>query len=113
MKVSNLRVGNIINTGKFHVKRLRGNYKYEAKWYKYVHMFMPVPLTEQLLLDLGIINNEIIITGDKVIVIVIDGGYALIGGLGDMYYSVKVDCKYVHTLQNLYFALTGKELENK
>jgi hypothetical protein len=73
---------------------------------KYSNDFQPIPLTKELLIALGFkrnlngwFNEDETFSYSK--------GYA---GLGTKR-STKVD--YVHQLQNLYFALTGKELTLK
>ncbi len=72
----------------------------------------PIPLTEQWLKDFGfiisddydlIMKNPFYAEGDS------EYGYYLRWGYGGRYASEN-PCKYVHQLQNLYFALTGKEL---
>ena len=67
----------------------------------------PIPLTEEWLFKLGFINDRVLefyrndITDSTIII-----DYNFICLLG--YSHVKL--KYVHELQNLYFALTGSEL---
>lgn len=68
----------------------------------------PIPLTEELLVKLGFGRYEFdhkenqYRLNDRLIVI-----------RGDFFhdYGTSVKLEYVHQLQNLYFALTGKELE--
>jgi len=65
----------------------------------------PIPLTEEWLLKLGFENNELIAAHNKFI------WFKNHIGISGMLGVVKpVECKYVHQLQNLYFALTGEEL---
>lgn len=67
----------------------------------------PIPLTEEWLIKLGFINDRVLefyrndITDSTIII-----DYNFICLLG--YSHVKLN--YVHELQNLYFALTGREL---
>lgn len=108
MKANELRIGNWINTGEFHSKELQGEHQYVGDWYKYTHMFTPIPLTEQWLVDLGfklekgsnydmyILNTFWIIHNEK--------GYE-----PPIFFGMYL--LYVHQLQNLYFALTGEEIE--
>jgi hypothetical protein len=69
--------------------------------------FKPIPLTEEWLFKLGFINDRVLefyrndFTDSTIII-----DYNFICLLG--YSHVKL--KYVHQLQNLYFALTGSEL---
>ena len=64
----------------------------------------PIPLTEEWLLKFGF---------DKIDFQFIKNGIKLFP-IRDLYYRgnfpIKSDIKYVHQLQNLYFALTGEEL---
>ena len=70
----------------------------------------PIPLTEEWLFKLNFINDRVLefyrndITDSTIII-----DYNFICLLG--YSHVKL--KYVHQLQNLFFALTGEELELK
>jgi hypothetical protein len=67
--------------------------------------FNPFPLTKELLLKFGFEKRE---NGH----FVKDG--IVLYPIRDLYFRgnlfIKADIKYVHQLQNLYFALTGKEL---
>lgn len=72
----------------------------------------PIPLTEELLLKCGFDENMVLSTIEGEIRYYGDGDIN-IGGedsctLGMVYIA---KCKYLHQLQNLYFALTGEELE--
>jgi hypothetical protein len=71
--------------------------------------YNPIPLTEEILLKAGFERN-----GEEFIYY--ERYYTIgIGELFNVAYvgsdKVTVDCKHVHQLQNLYFALTGEELE--
>jgi hypothetical protein len=76
-------------------------------------MFSPIPLTEEWLLRFGFIDDYST-----------DSSVRLIGHRkGDFWITqrlklitsdiVSVDVKHVHSLQNLYFALTGEELKRE
>lgn len=86
----------------------------------------PVPLTEGWLLRMGFNkvweNNEEIEYshpefnglkdyGQQVVVLYKDGKRTAYVSCG--YYENTIDCEYVHSLQNLYFALEGTELTIK
>ena len=77
----------------------------------------PIPLTEKWLMRLGITSFGFIYLDDNVGGMYynsFDGCFYIYSSMGDpSSYGFKKDCKYVHQLQNLYFALTGKELELK
>lgn len=68
-----------------------------------------IPLTEELLINFGFIFSGIVQQKKYLRLIYEDGGKLF-------YYChplLKIEIKYVHQLQNLYFALTGEELEVK
>jgi len=79
--------------------------------------FKPIPITEDWLLDLGFEKEE-----GKLYSLYVDDNLD-VSLWSDTYFSnptieltcngrvVCKDIKYVHELQNLYFALTGKELK--
>jgi len=72
----------------------------------------PIQLTEELLLKCGFDKNLVLITDNGEVRYYRDEEIH-VGGwdsctLGMVYIS---KCKYLHQLQNLYFALTGEELE--
>lgn len=89
---------------------------------EYTEYAKPIPLTEEWLLKFGFENdtygNFTLSLGD-----ILDVQWVMVSF---KYYDLKewdstqfsdnnlmYDCKYVHQLQNLYFSLTGKELEVK
>lgn len=81
-----------------------------------------VPITEDILLKCGFsrglyIDNLFftkldIVNGDYS-EIIIDMSDCLEVHLDINNFSIKVECKYLHQLQNLYYSVTGKELEVK
>jgi len=74
----------------------------------------PIPLTEEWLLKFGL-EKSMEWTFTKELI----GGNILVYYLGEKGVSIgfknysDFECKYAHNLQNLYFALTGKELTIK
>lgn len=75
----------------------------EFNWF-----FAPIPLTEQWLLKFGF-EKDISITTRN---IYCKGSFAIIQTIsGNNYFYEGTELKFVHSLQNLYFALTQKELE--
>jgi hypothetical protein len=69
----------------------------------------PIPLTEDIVIDLGLNaveleNGEWFYQNSK---------FRLNKNYAGFYYSKNLNIKYVHQLQNLYFALTGEELTIK
>ena len=74
--------------------------------------YFPIPLTEEWLVKFGFetysnMNNQYLTKGS-----IFFYGKGLLCQVGE-YSSIEVSIKYVHSLQNLYFALTGEELEIK
>lgn len=143
MKASELRIGNFLDrNGLMEVRVIAEseikvhdhfNNLFHLKWFE-VDFFKPIPITEEWLLKFGfektLINNGVIrqyfhdCTPPKY-----RNNYGLFFRFGEMrdeiykmywYASDPVNsnmhsfpCKYVHQLQNLYFALTGQELTFK
>jgi hypothetical protein len=75
--------------------------------------YQPIPLTEEWLLKFGFEKNKnnrfVLLTGDVDILFTEDLDGWVCDGI-----NFSVNClSYVHQLQNLYFALTGEELEMK
>lgn len=122
MKANELRTGNWVTDsehlkGDFQVKSIREEHIFQGDWWINLDIIRPIELTEELLLKFGFephvgayLNNVF----KKVpfsFTCLKDTGWNLmiesfLGG-----YSLKSQIQYVHQLQNLYFALTGEELE--
>jgi hypothetical protein len=113
MTRSELRIGNIIDRGDYHCKVtsitedgiMTEPINYEGE--RFVEQTTkPIPITEEWLVKLGFVRDKTEIAvyyfGDLEIQL-------------PVYFKYKEshihNIKYVHELQNLYFALTGKELE--
>lgn len=72
--------------------------------------FKPIPLTEEWLLKFGFEKTQYYWL-KKYIILNLDFEFCTTNGEGDLtYIGNGVSYKYVHQLQNLYFALTGEEL---
>lgn len=109
MNAEELRIGNWVNvikkvpvqiTAKHIVAISEGDKQYTD-----------IPLTEEWVLKLGFKKDEItkqLALGGIEICGTDDSGYSLCED--DGYILIGKPCKYVHQLQNLYFALTGEEL---
>jgi hypothetical protein len=118
MKANELRIGNyvhgnpydgvikIFNNGKCVIKHKSGIEKCEIK------NLQPIPITEEWLLKFGFYKTmswtyEIELEGNlKLVYYLGEKGWSI----GFKSYSDFANLKYVHQLQNLYFALMGKEL---
>ena len=73
---------------------------------------IPIPLTEEILLKFGYIGNEPVFSEKSTIFTFgIHKIWKPFNIFLDEYYRFEI--KYVHQLQNLYFALTGEELTFK
>ena len=84
------------------------------------HHIKPIPLTEEWLIKFGfekdvlsLFNIEILKDKDptSAIIICLEDGLCEI--TRNSRFGTTISMKYVHQLQNLYFALTGEELEIK
>ena len=112
MKASELRIGNLIE---FHrkielIKGIEDDWVGLSKSYRVPLNALglnPIELTEEWLIKMGFGD-----TGNKKW---IHGkfGFSLIKGFKFYKSGVLPEVKYVHQLQNLYFALTGEELTIK
>jgi hypothetical protein len=125
MRAQELRLGNITET-----LRTNGN---PNNWVRmeitghhiitcgtHPEWFRPIPLTKYLLERLGLNKQKheedgIIYQRGKLVVKFKKGIYWFwfSDSEDDWYYTTSISIQYVHQLQNLYFALTGEELEIK
>ena len=115
MKANELRIGNLINRGGQQVTVGWGTLKAA---YEQLHIGEPIPLTEEWLIRFGFEVSEIKREfGHKTIAWTHTGKYALTVYFKNGILSVRFwqgnEKRYVHQLQNLYFALTGEELTIK
>lgn len=108
IKASELRIGNeFYNTTIESIGEQGYNYFYYPEmggcWNDFDSL-IPIPITEELLLEYGFEINEIYCEKDNVVLIKgKEGGFKLAFYHLDYFY-------FLHQLQNLYFALTNKEL---
>jgi len=126
MKTTELRIGNyfhheetlvdvsIIHRTHFYCESIDGI----SHGNSFQENFQPIPLTEEWLLKFGFNKEEnAFYYPYKAIFITINlGKYPYIGLCRKEDYALTDEfeyIKYVHQLQNLYFALTGNELEIK
>ena len=100
MESKELRIGNYLQN--------RNGIPYKVLGEMFVdgfHGLKPIPLTEELLLRIGFSVSSL---GDDNVVSV-NGFYLWKDRLQHITTGTRI--KHVHQLQNLYFALTGEELE--
>ena len=116
MKENELRIGNLVYIGKEvnELELVDFADLYENDTFKH---FEPIPLTEEWLLKFGFKEFEI----DECWYLVKDNFMFEKSGIVGFYEYMDINAvainegrtKYVHQLQNLYFALTGEELTLK
>jgi hypothetical protein len=121
MESKELRVGNLVYESKLSkiLRKKIGVEICEIKSLNIHHLesfpesenFEPIPLTEEWLLKFGYIKGKIYYTEKEhgIISFYFNDSEELKCEVYDWTYD---NIKYVHQLQNLYFALTGKELTN-
>lgn len=102
MKASELRIGSKISKNN-NIITVDAKTIFDIWINDGLKIYDPIPLTEEWLLKFGFekgsliyfnLNGEIVFKGDNAF----------------RYFGLTVQLKYVHQLQNLYFALTGQEL---
>lgn len=79
---------------------------------QFIHFVIPIPLTEGLLLKCGFVKADCFYYTYRCSFTLWydnfnDGSYNALSGTNHIARNIK----YLHQLQNLYYALTGKELE--
>lgn len=132
MELQNIRKGNIFNVDNGLMMRMRVKRFFidendedsviigsttslmESESACPISLLEGVPLTEEIILDMGFewdfqsamwtLDNIYLLDNGKM-------GYSAIPTLED--YALSVPVPYMHTLQNLYFALMGKEMPIK
>ena len=104
MKAQELRIGNYVNLNGNDVISVMGDIQeicYEEVSPKYINEYKPIPLTEEWLLKADKTNEALMV--DKIGFVIFKAGYA--------HQFIRDDYKYVHLFQNLFYALTGEELQ--
>lgn len=118
MKASELRIGNLVNARKtnhtWDQTCLITGLTHKGIYVKYGNGHIipiniePILLTEEWLLSMGFISNPY---QDRYENVVIHVECNKTRGVTELWIDKMPHIKYLHELQNLYFALTGKELE--
>ena len=107
MTANELRIGNFLYNDKVVVK-IDARSIFDIWDDKGLKKYEPIPITEQWILKFGF-EKDISITTRN---IYCNGGFAIIQTIsGNNYFYEGIELKFVHLLQNLYFAITQKELE--
>lgn len=105
-EIKNLRIGNIINNE--HNRPCVVDFDTLSSIHYRRNMFYSfIELTEDWVIDFGF-NPVELDNGDYFYQ---NNLFRLNSNYAGFYYSKNLPVKYVHQLQNLYFALTGTELE--
>ena len=122
IKASELRIGNLITKGEsslWNVAGILGETIFSGGFQLPISEFEPIPLTEEWLLKFGFESiGELHPTYRKAPYVIENNLMRtmwhlrqLINKEDSLCLTVTSPLEYVHQLQNLYFALTGKELE--
>lgn len=112
MKANELRIGNFTEQGQIKNFWERGVHFGFGKCYEFNEL-KPIPLTEEWLLKFGFEIDKTYVSEQNPYLDHIKNEVRI----SMPYFSFEYgdgafnELKYVHQLQNLYFALTGKELE--
>ena len=111
MKATELRIGNYIDyTTEREIVTMQTTYEYIRLIHNGNKNFKPIPLNEEWLLNLRFISFK------KGHLYYENNGFSILYAYGKWNYSpsqsitIGREIKYVHELQNLYFALTNEEL---
>ena len=115
LKLNEIRLGNkILHEGKIYTVDAKMMYAFFSGKIDYdFDNFEPIPLTEEWLIEKMKFhkqNNQIYSIGLKLFISWWNTNSIEIDINGEV---LIINCKYVHELQNIYFALTGEELELK
>lgn len=110
MKANELRIGNFVS---------KDGEIYEADFItiRMTENYEPIPITEEWLLKFGF--DKVLPRNDKMYYrlndyfVIEDSRVFLLGDDAFEILKLRQEIKYVHQLQNLYFALTGEELTIK
>lgn len=122
IKANELRMGNIINTKQFGIQTITGIIcgsqvsvihfsKTDHKLHCASFLCEPIPLTPEVLERYGLKNDDGYYHNE-------DYSFSIEERDNEYFYeydgrNIGKGCKYLHQLQNLYFVLTGEELEVK
>lgn len=127
MKASELRVGNIVYIPQTKTNEQIGcieeNGRFVIKGYKSsyssIECLRPIPLTEEWLIKFGFTRHHTDYFNDVIFIKNVPNNNEFEWGVypneigSGIQIKNRKPLKYVHQLQNLYFALTGEELELK
>lgn len=118
IKANELRIGNWVilseDSTKFIIEEISKTglvvqNSQETAWIE-IEEFEPIPLTEEILLKCGFEHSIAGLFGNNYMLNSVSIQLKTLGAYILVCYP-KCEIKYLHQLQNLYFALTGQELE--
>jgi len=117
MEAKELRIGNLIYSKRRGCNFQKGVIEIDLEAFRKIHLFdalnglEPIPLTKEWLLKFGFVNTEAEenIFGFKLNSFWFINEWHIRNKFGAIILDIEIE--YVHQLQNLYFALTGTELE--
>ena len=117
MEANELRIGNLLESETSNCLFTKGIIEVDFSTFQKISLYdclknlKAIPLTEEWLLKFGFkYNNPTYEWYDKSAVFFIQVNYLGFDLIAKFHNQVIKEIKYVHELQNLYFALTGKEL---
>lgn len=130
MTANELRIGNVVGHGALHtgigrdgrdyytINELREDVMFfnESNTGEYYNDVQPIPLTEDWLLEFGFEKLNRDVPAFEKGNLIVEWLFKMWTGMlyFDAYNSIQIiETKYVHQLQNLYFALTNEELKLK
>lgn len=126
LKANELRIGNWIDCRNFNGTGKTIRTEFHLDLIKYTHFFDPIPLTPEILEKCGFVKIDdavygnkyfIEIGGSKYAIYISSNGNCMVGivyiDLPDNVYNFTWHISSLHQLQNLFFALTGEELNYK
>tara|TARA_R110002124_G_scaffold199603_2_gene366415 strand:+ start:413 stop:733 length:321 start_codon:yes stop_codon:yes gene_type:complete len=102
MKATELRIGNWV----MYSSKIQVNENKIRECVDHPDRFAPIPLTEDWLKRFGFEYSDL--NGDSGLWKI--PPFQIYGKYNQFIYEYALDVNYVHQLQNLYFALTGQEL---
>jgi hypothetical protein len=112
MEARELRIGNIVNVGTIENMLESGVHVGKGKCYSYSEI-EPVLITDEMLLKIGSkeTHSKYYEIDNFDIQISLNEGICYVHHYDED--AIKWPCKYLHQLQNIYFAKNNKELEVK
>lgn len=117
MEANELRIGNWVNVGYNKQFDLDDFENYFGEWKAFSNdAIEPIPLTPEILEKAGFEDVKYawkLEVKDSGFIVMHNNDKAsfVTGDYDELGFQLKYEIKYLHQLQNIYFALTGKELE--